>query len=578
VTLALAWGALTGAVQWATVLADHGVPNGDACGHLLRATQMHRFLFRDAPWSHDAYPPLVHLVSGLGLEWVSWSFDGALVSVVLFSALLGAGLAVLGLWIQGKTAACLLPWLALGSPLLRLYGHDLILDVPGVALLPWALVALMASRGFARLGPTLAFGVALAGLTLTRQTGPLWLLPAVLGSGLLLLRHPSALLSLAAVSVPLVWIFQVLWARRLGPWPNPEWMFTPMGLLKIGLAVSLTAVVLWACLSRWRGTFVDGLRRGLALGASASLCLALLAPWLLVEADTLYSRGRKELVDEVFKIAQAPALDLVRFQLQTNGPGIEWLWAAGLVSSGLGVFAWWFRPAVRSRLPANTPRAALAIWVSLGSAAFGVYVTVQFLSPDPRYMLGAHVLGFVALGTFATWGRGLRRTLTPLLVAFAGLQLAGSFVETPGLDVGPVVQKPPPRLAHASPYRLYHAGIPETRPVEVEFYAVLDEVRLLLRSRNAPSRSIAYVSSMGKGWEAQSIVAVGALLYFPEEFWVRLPRDPGKELDELVGVVVMGLSGIQLKQLEASLEENTGSAPKPLIVTPLGLRLYELGG
>lgn len=173
------------------------------------------------PWQ-GSYPPLVLDAAGLlfrawGVGTPAWIAAIGAFSLVLALATWGLGRTVgsptSGQAPRGETAV---GWVAAGLvltlPNVVVNARAFLLDLPGAAWVTLAVLALVRSDGFRRTGWGLLFGLATGLGLLTRQTGPLFLAPALLvplGQVLVDLVRPGAtrldrvrpLLGLAAAAV-----------------------------------------------------------------------------------------------------------------------------------------------------------------------------------------------------------------------------------------------------------------------------------------------------------------------------------------------------------------------------------------
>ena len=127
------------------------------------------------------YPPLVPLVGSfadlLGLRVEDW---GLIFVNLVFVPMLSAGTYLAGRRIYGATAGLLAALFALGTPIVGSLFHVFLLDAPLAAAVAAAFAALLATEGFERRGPSIAFGALVAAGLLVKTIAPVYLAGPVL--------------------------------------------------------------------------------------------------------------------------------------------------------------------------------------------------------------------------------------------------------------------------------------------------------------------------------------------------------------------------------------------------------------
>ena len=160
-------------VWW--LAADNQVPDFDMGNHLLDAFTVHAQLAAGewtAPFTgFNNYPPLVHLVGGLGLFVGGFHTASVLVANnVVFLPLLVGGAYGAGTLAYGRRGGLLAALFVLGAPIVVSEMHEYYVDPGEAAMVSISVWAILASRRFERVGMSALAGL-LCGLgMLTKQT------------------------------------------------------------------------------------------------------------------------------------------------------------------------------------------------------------------------------------------------------------------------------------------------------------------------------------------------------------------------------------------------------------------------
>ncbi len=124
-----------------------------------------------------SYPPLAHIVGGLGALIAGDGVDQPTIAQnLVFVPLLALGCYKSGRLAAGRGAGLLAVTFALGTPLVSALFHGPLLDAPEAAMVALAVWLLLASDRFSRPGFTLAAGAACALGALTKETFPLFVI------------------------------------------------------------------------------------------------------------------------------------------------------------------------------------------------------------------------------------------------------------------------------------------------------------------------------------------------------------------------------------------------------------------
>lgn len=446
---ALSW-VLTLAATAATVVLharflalDQELPWEDAPGHLGVLVRWQHWFEGGWPLVRDAHSPLLYWVAVLTERAWGPGLDGAVWAVVLFAALLSAGLSRVGFAFQGLSACALLPLLGLATPQLVVYSRMFLLDVPAVAWLPWILLAAWTSDGFRRPVPTLGLGLALAGLALTKLQVGIWVVPVLGVCGLwALARAPWSLVPLALTATPLVRVLAQVQAGAAGPRREDPVLLAQVWASQQTLGLVAGALLAVAALLRWR--WPGGWRRispGVWLSLAAVGCVALVVPWATAAGDEVLAHVTQ--VTGTNHHGLALNLTALKADLVWTWIGSTRVWL-GLALGGLVVEGLARLPALRERpwirtlagpLPGPLPLAVLAGVLGVSTWA-GVVITGESMPIATRYYLAVWVWGLVVIGLALTRVRVLRWTLAPLLGVLAGVQVGheGWVALWPGLQ------------------------------------------------------------------------------------------------------------------------------------------------
>ncbi len=571
----LDWGLV--ALWWhaAWLAADGGLPSGDAPGHLLNVTRHHAWLYEGQGTPMQPFLPGVYLPAAALMHLLGPTLDATRLAVAGFAALGVAGLSSLGLFLQGRSAAVLLPLLWLAAPSATNYSRLLLMDVPATALLPWILLALWGSHGFRRLLPTLAFGLFLGWAVLNKLTIVLFLLVPLGVAGLgLALRAPLGLLPLVLAVVPLGRCLQAAWARKdlaAAMYTGPDEAGVRTTLLWLGGALLLT-LVLWG-LARRR----EALRRGLALAGAALVSGLVVVPWLHAMAPSVYEKLYREGVAEVLVTDPERVLAWNLEQLLVVVPHTWWwgqavFWLLVLVPLAL-------RSGVLERLLGDVvPGVGWRLWELTASAALGTWLISRTLPINARYVLPASLLLVVVWGVAVTRVRPTRWTLGPLLGVLALAQLFHARLPPSwSLELQePVDQKV--RAGAVRGHRLLVAGSPREgleQALESAITALVD-----LPGLGQRCRQVGFSLGPGLKMEPRTVVAMGTLLPLKECAWVSLRDQGARGLEDPQAVLVLGAGETQAAQTAASVARQLGGTATRVQTeaTSSGPWLYRLEG
>ncbi len=418
---ALLLGALSLLLNWRHVALDQGLPWDDAPRYLRLLARWDR-VFDGWPLPGDAHSPLLFLAGVGAQDLLGPGVDGALLATGLFAAVLVVGCSRLGMAAAGPWGAVLVPLVVLASPYLGTYSRTFLLDVPGVAWIPWVLLYAATSDGFRRPCQTLLMGVALALLVLSKYQFLFWVLPIVVAPFLVMLvRSPASLLGLLPAVPSAGWILHRLVQRSAeSPMGSPPplapalWELWPVAGAGLVLLLAARAALHLRAGPRQGAR----LRPGLHLGAAALLCLALATPWLYLAAPSIATHSAEVTGREWQDLDQQ--LRAVR-QVKLR----SWPQAAGLLAAAAGLWGLDLAltrtrlgalPVLR-RLRADTPARLLMPAALLLAAALGTWISVRELPINPRYYLPLVVL----VGVFI----GVSTARPPVLRWLLGLPLAG---------------------------------------------------------------------------------------------------------------------------------------------------------
>ena len=159
---------------------DNRIPIWDAASHIMFAFVDGSALAQaklSLPFTvYTTYPPLVHLVGGvsdvlLGLHPMAMTMASNLV----FVPLLAFGCYGVGNIVGGPRAGLLAGLFGLGTPMFVSMMHSFMVDTPQAAMVAVAVWAVLASRRFARLGPSVLAGVICGLAMLTKETSVVFL-------------------------------------------------------------------------------------------------------------------------------------------------------------------------------------------------------------------------------------------------------------------------------------------------------------------------------------------------------------------------------------------------------------------
>jgi len=549
----LAWGLVCLWWHAAWLAADGTLPSGDAPGHLLNVTRHHAWLYEGQGTPMQPFLPGVYLPAAALMQALGPTMDATRLAVAGFAALGVAGLSALGLFLQGRTAAVLLPLLWLAAPSAANYSRLLLMDVPAAALVPWILLTLWGSRGFRLLLPTLAFGFFLGWAVLNKLTIVLFLLVPLLVAGLgLAVRAPLGLLMLVLAAVPLARGFQAAWARKdlaAAMYTGPDAAGVKTTVLWLGGTLVLT-LVLWVAARRRQD-----LQRGLALAGAALVSGLVVVPWLHAMAPSVYEKLYREGVAEVIVTDPARVLSWNLEQLLVVVPHTWWWgqavgWLLILVPLALRVAR------LERVLGTVVPGVGWRLWELTASAALGTWLISRTLPINARYVLPATLLLVIVWVVAVTRVRATRWTLGPLLGAIAAGQLFhGQLPASWSLELQePVDQQV--RAGAVRGHRLLVAGSPQEGPEQ----ALESALGALVGVAGIGERCRQVGFSMGPGlkMEPRTVVAMGTLLPLKECVWVSLRDQGARGLEDPRAVLVLGAAQGQALGTAAGVARQVG--------------------
>jgi hypothetical protein len=573
--LPLFWGILALWLHGSWLAADQLLPSGDAPGHLLNVTRHHGWLFEGKGTPMQPFLPGVYLPAAVLLQWFGPSIDAPRLAVAAFSALGVAGMSALGLQLQGRSAAMLLPLVWLAVPSASNYSRLLLMDVPAAALMPWILVALWGSNGFRRLLPTLAFGFFLGWAVLNKLTIVLFILVPLAVAGLTLaIRAPLGLVPLILAVVPIARGLESAWGRRrlaAAMYTGPDAQGVKVTLAWLG-GMLLVTLVLWF-LARKR----ESLQRGLALAGAALVTAMVVLPWLHAMAPSVYEKLYREGVSEVIVTDPARVLSWNLEQLLVVVPHAWWwgqlvFWLMLLVPLALR----WER--IRTSLGTVVPEAGWRLWELTASAAIGTWMISRILPINARYVLPATMLLVVVMGVSLVRIRQTRWTLGPILGGIALAQLNPSRLPAEwSLELQePVDQKVRARAVRGD--QLLVAGSPRTG-LEHSLESALG-VLVGLPGIGARCRQIGYRLGPGLQMEPRTVVAMGTLFRLDECAWVNLRDQGARGLEDPRAVLVLGGSQSLAASMARSVATQVGAVATSMETeaTANGPWLFQLTG
>ncbi|NOY26728.1 MAG: hypothetical protein GXP62_12720 [Oligoflexia bacterium] len=407
-------------MAWAA--ADHALPVGDAPGHVMIAA-------RWAHWWHvlpagtatsppnEPFPPLVYL----GLAWAQIHQGATFDDLQVFMAIAAGGLVAACAWAAargggGPAGALVAGLLVLRAPLVIQVDRQFLLDGPATAAVIATLGAVWWSDGFRRPLPSLATGIGIGLVVLTKYSLLIWLAaPMALWALVLVFRTPVALLPIALSAGSLWWWGLQLWALRLH---RPTTITMPWPQLRF-LAITTTVLLVVATIipSGRRSAVWRGLRRGTCVALGAHAALTLVVAWLWWGVAAAWQKIDREAINAVWAAGWPKAHAYALYAVEDTVPIAGWVLAAGLC---MVVLAW---VSDQRRTAARSMRCLVQ---SLGAAAVGTYLLSRTLPIDPKYYM---VIGpLVAIGLSAALGahRFGRRVLLPAAgLALFGLAVAG---------------------------------------------------------------------------------------------------------------------------------------------------------
>ncbi len=476
----LGWGITVLAVAltlWAHLLYQWQhqlLPEGDAPGHIIIMDRYREMLFSGGPFARDPFPPGLYLVSAVLLRLLGPSLDAVLLGVALFAALLAAGLARLGMRLQGLAACTLLPLLALAAPTITNYSRLYLLDLPATSLLPWVLLLAISCDGFRRPVRSLALGVTLAALALVKYQYLSWVVPLpLIPLGILIFRSRAALLVAAGALPPLAYVAWRL-AQRLQSPQTPQGFDPTEGLWHLEGVLALSALLL-AALWFWRRRVTAGnspLLPGLHLALAALLGAAVFLPWANAAAPSV-SDYLDMVVSHNKSIGRELNLVAAWRDLRHAWPQTELLlWLGGALAALELALCLpplrrqpWLRWLAGPRSPWQP--AVLALAAAAAAALAGAWLTAGLLPPNTRYYIPLYVYATFCIGLPICRLRPTRLLLAPLLGAVCLLQVGGRGLSHhfPALDAHNIVIEVPLRLQppDGDPWRYFSAEVAVVR-------------------------------------------------------------------------------------------------------------------
>lgn len=465
---ALLWGGATGAPV---------VPFSDEAGHAMKALELHHRMARfgdgtDAIFRAlqpgDSYPPLYHLLSLPLIARIPGMLSMRLTAAALVLAH-GAVAMVIGPRLWGRSATWAYVALACGGPVLLSYSTLALVDGPSAALVGIACLLLVASDGFRRPLPAMAFALAAGAALYTKWMAGVFLAPVVAWEALRAVRASSAsgptrallaagLAGLVAAVGAAVWFAgeDLGLAYAMRDQQRPDRFAAPI-LLGLGLAglMALMATTTPRAARRWASPVLVA---GLAL-----VIVALLAgPWYVGAHQDLIERLVHE--SDQFQRRQAPPvlpLEKLEAELGDVVPAVGLALVPGL---------FW-----ALRRPTVLGQALAAIAGGLG----GAWVVLAALPPDLRYLLpAAPLLALAAARAMGSLPGALALPLAALVVAG---QLTPS-LPLLGIDPFPGRAQPTGRAGGAGVSRRAEAPLPPLPVGRVQMPDPLDrgEVERLL--------------------------------------------------------------------------------------------------
>ncbi len=369
------------------------LPWGDAPGHLTIMSRYADLLFGQGRFPEDPFPPALYALSASCMELLGAGLRPTVLAVALYAGLLAAGLARLGLRLQGFSAAALLPLLALAVPNIANYSRLYLLDLPAAALIPWVFLFAWSSDGFRRLLPTLAYGLALAALVLTKYQHLIWVVPLLLLPALRMAgRSWRALAAPLLAALPLGYVCWRVWLRLQGHDSLAQEQLLAalwrLEALLLGLGLLLVALAVWRRRAAGPGC---PWAPGLHLALAATLALALCLPWVWVTADGIAAYLQMAL-GERKSPGRAENLWRAWYDLHHAWPATrQLLLAAGALALAelLVLLPWLARQPWTERLLGQRHGApmALAMGLTVAAACIGAWATAGILPPNARYYL-----------------------------------------------------------------------------------------------------------------------------------------------------------------------------------------------
>lgn len=377
------------------------IPVSDESLHVSRLLDLERALSRvhnDADraavllFSGDSYPNGLYTASLPVIRHVR-SIDGARLTLVGFALAHAIAAVTLGRRLWGGAGAWAYAVMVCLAPVALVYLRFYLLDVPLIATVGVAVLAVEASEGFRRPIPTLIFVLAAAVGMYTKWTWVLFcIVPVLLAAVRAIGELPGWRGRGIAAGVLLALVaglaFQVRQAAGLP---------VLLALRVVGAAVGVLGVwgIVVAGLA-WRGRAMPAVGN---LGVATVAIAGLAGPWYALVWGALWGRY----AHEGDALAMRPVTNLAA-GIET----IRMLVPFGEVLLGVGVL-----------IALATRRGRLAILASVAGGAVAAWVTIRILPTDPRYLLP--LLPLIAGAIVAGWG-GLPRLLQGgLLIVVSGV-------------------------------------------------------------------------------------------------------------------------------------------------------------
>ncbi len=211
---------LLAAVSIAWLAADEAPLIFDPSAHLFSSIFFDSFPGRYLSEERQFYPPLVHVFFATSLRFTNYSIDASIGVVALFFvAVLLASTYLIGVERWSPRVGAFATILLALYPATYIHSRSLLLDLPLMAMVAAAVLALLRARGFQNLAWSAGFGVLCAIGLLTKQAFLLAIIAPLAYELLRAPRHKTTALHLGLALLPVIVV--LLWWYL----PRVDWFF-----------------------------------------------------------------------------------------------------------------------------------------------------------------------------------------------------------------------------------------------------------------------------------------------------------------------------------------------------------------